>query len=105
MLHQPGTLDRFSWIVDDYVALENSFQGINLNTGMEFGLVRYGNSAINIYGYVRYVLPNSSAAGSGITRGMYFNTANGTQLTDTYHGGLLFSDATALSIRIAVFYA
>ena len=105
LLHQPGTIDRFSWIVDDYVALENSFQGINLSTGMEFGLVRYGNSATNIYGYVRYVLPNSSAAGSGITRGMYFNTANGTQLTDTNYGGLLFSDATALSIGMADFNA
>ncbi len=27
--YQPGIVDRFSWIVDDYVALENSFQGIN----------------------------------------------------------------------------
>jgi carboxyl-terminal processing protease len=105
LLHQPGTIDRFSWIVDDYVALENSFQGINLNTGMEFGLVRYNNSATSIYGYVRYVLPNSSAAGSGITRGMYFNTVNGTQLTDTNFRGLLFSEATALSIGMADFNA
>ena len=36
--YQPGVVDRFSWIVDDYVALENSFQGINLSNGMEFGL-------------------------------------------------------------------
>ena len=62
LLSAPGTTDRFSWIVDDYVALENSFQGINLSTGIEFGLVRYNNVSTNVFGYVRYVLPNSSAS-------------------------------------------
>jgi carboxyl-terminal processing protease len=28
LLFQEGTTDRFSWIVDDFVALNNSFQGI-----------------------------------------------------------------------------
>ena len=101
LLNQPGTIDRFSWIVDDYVALENSFQGINLSTGMEFGLRRYSNSNTNIYGYVRYVIPNSSAATLGITRGMYFNSVNGTQLTDLNFRGLLFSDETSISIGLA----
>ena len=101
LLSAPGTTDRFSWIVDDYVALENSFQGINLSTGIEFGLVRYNNVSTNVFGYVRYVLPNSSAETSGITRGMYFNTVNGTQLTDTNFRGLLFSDATSVSLGFA----
>ena len=30
--------DRFSWIVDDYVALENSLQGIVASNGLEFGV-------------------------------------------------------------------
>jgi carboxyl-terminal processing protease len=101
LLNRPGMVDRFSWMVDDYVALENSFQGINVSTGMDFGLVRYANSSTNIFGYVRYVLPNSSAETSGITRGMYFNTVNGTQLTDTNYRDLLFSNATAFSIGLA----
>jgi carboxyl-terminal processing protease len=101
LLSEPGTIDRFSWIVDDYVALENSFQGINLSTGIEFGLVRYNNVSTNVFGYVRYVLPNSSAEISGITRGMYFNTVNGTQLTDRNFRGLLFSDATSVSLGFA----
>lgn len=101
LLNQPDVVDRFSWIVDDYIALENSFQGINLSSGMEFGLVRYTNSSTNIYGYVRYVIPNSSAANLGITRGMYFNSVNGTQLTDSNFRGLLFSDATSLSVGFA----
>lgn len=55
--YQPGVIDRFSWIVDDYIALENSFQGINLSNGMEFGLVRYAGDASKLFGYVRYVIP------------------------------------------------
>ena len=43
---EPGIVDRFSWIVDDYIALENSFQGINVSTGMDFGLRRYNNNQI-----------------------------------------------------------
>ena len=105
LLNEPGVVDRFSWIVDDYIALENSFQGINTSTGMEFGLVRYSNSNVNVFGYVRYVIPNSSAATSGITRGTYFNTVNGAQLTDTNFRSLLFSDATSLSIGLADYNA
>ena len=36
LLNKP--LDRFSWIVDDYIALENAFQGNTLSNGMEFKL-------------------------------------------------------------------
>ena len=58
---QPGVVDRFSVIVDDYIALENSFQGINESTGMEFCLVRYQNDPSDVFGYVRYVVPGSDA--------------------------------------------
>jgi carboxyl-terminal processing protease len=98
---QPELTDRFSIIVDDYIALENSFQGITLNSGMEFGLVRYVNSNTNIFCYVRYVLPNSDAATKGIQRGMIFTTVNGTQLTDTNFGNLLFNDSPNYTIGFA----
>ena len=102
LIYQDGVVDRFSWIVDDYVALENSFQGINLSTGMEFGLKRYNNSSTNIYGYVRYIVPNSDAASKPVSRGMLFNTVNGTQLTDTNYQSLLFNNSvTSLNIGFA----
>ena len=31
--------DRFSFLTDDYVSLENRLSGVTLNNGMEFGLV------------------------------------------------------------------
>jgi len=99
LLNRPT--DRFSWIVDDYIALENSFQGITLNSGMEFGLVRYENTPTNLFGYVRYVIPNSDAASKGITRGMLFNIVDGTQLTESNYNSLLFGDNTSYSIDFA----
>ena len=101
LLNQPGTIDRFSWIVNDYVALENSFQGINISNGMEFGLVRNKEVTTNIFGYVRYVIPNSDAAQKGVTRGMIFNAINGTQLTDTNYTSLLFGSNTNYTVNFA----
>ena len=44
--------DNFSWIVDDYVELENMLQGIDISDGMEFGLYVECNDQ-NIFGFVR----------------------------------------------------
>ena len=74
--------DRFSFLVDDYIELENALEGIALTNGMEFGLVRYSESSSLVLGYVRYVLPNTSAAAQGVQRGDLFNTINGEQLTE-----------------------
>lgn len=77
--------DRFSYITSDYRELEALLAGITLNHGMEYGLVYYPGSTTNVFGYVRYVLPNSDASNKGVIRGMIFNSFNGTQLTvDNY---------------------
>jgi len=99
LLNRP--IDRFSWMVEDYTALENSFQGINESTGMEFGLKRYKDNDTKVYGYVRYVVPNSSAAINNVERGMIFNAVNGTQLTDTNYNSLLFDSNANLNIELA----
>ncbi|SDR98246.1 C-terminal processing protease CtpA/Prc, contains a PDZ domain [Polaribacter sp. KT25b] len=99
LLNRPE--DRFSWIVNDYVALENSFQGINLSNGMEFGLVEYKNNSNKIFGYVRYVIENSDAATNGISRGMIFNYINDSQLTYDNYEALLFSNTTNYTVGFA----
>lgn len=101
LLFRKGTIDRFSWIVDDYVALENSFQGISTSTGMEFGLVQNRDGSNNVFGFVRYVVPNSSAAENGVERGMYFNSVNGTAITIDNFRQLLFGNASSLTIGFA----
>ncbi|CAM1372470.1 S41 family peptidase [Tenacibaculum xiamenense] len=101
LLYQRGTTDKWSWIVDDYVALEQSFQGTTQTTGMEFGVVKYRSQAENVFGYVRYVIPGTDAADKGITRGMIFNEVNGTQLTESNYRSLLFSSDSSFTITIA----
>ena len=75
------TIDRFSWMVDDYVTLEQSLQGTSKNNGVEFGLSYKPNSTTEVFGYVRYIIAGSDAATKDIKRGEMFTAVNGTQLT------------------------
>src|SRR5690606_12543397 len=81
--------DRFSWIVEDYNELVNSQQGIYKTNGVEFGLSKYSNSD-DVFGYVRYILPNSDASTKNIRRGDVFVAVNGTTLTVDNYSELLF---------------
>lgn len=91
-------IDQFSWIVDDYIALEQAFDGITKNNGMEYGLVRYPNSESLVFGYVRYILPGTDAQSKGLKRGDIFNTVDGTQLTDQNFSQLLGSDNYSIGL-------
>jgi len=91
-------VDRFSFLTDDYVSLENALNGTTLNNGMEFGLVLYPSQNGNVFGYVRYVLQNSSAAIQGIERGIAFNTIDGQQLTETNFSDLLAPDTYTIGL-------
>ena len=73
--------DEFSFLVADYRELERSFDGLNISNGMQYGVVAYSESSQEVLGYVRYILPNSSAEEQGIKRGDLFNTVDGVQLT------------------------
>ena len=86
--------DNFSWIVDDYVELENMLQGIDISDGMEFGLYVECNDQ-NIFGFVRYVQKDSDAESKGVKRGMVFSNINGTRLTRDNYRDLLFNNTSS----------
>ncbi len=100
----PNT-DKYSWIVSDYIALENSLAGLNESNGMEFGLVPFASDPTNLFGYVRYILPGSDAETKGVTRGMLFTHVDGVQLTTSNYRTLLFSTATSYTITLANYNA
>ncbi|MFD1064242.1 S41 family peptidase [Winogradskyella litorisediminis] len=100
LLYLPDNVDEFSAITSNYLELEQQLQGTNLDSGMKFGLVRIGNSN-NVFGYVRYVLPNSSASANGVQRGMIFTGVDGTSLTASNFGNLLFGSNTSFTINLA----
>lgn len=90
--------DRFSFLIDDYRVLERLLDGVTLNNGMEFGLVKIQASG-EIFGYVRYVLPNTSASENGVERGMIFNSVDGETITESNFNAL-FSQ-TSYTIGLA----
>ncbi len=97
--------DRFSFLVDDYIALEQLLSGTTTSNGMEFELRRLNENSPVVFGYVRYVLPNTDAESKGIKRGDIFNAVNNNTLffnSDTDNNiGLL--RASSYSINLATY--
>lgn len=90
--------DRFSVLVPDFNVLEAALQGVAKSNGMEFGLVYIQNGGSGIFGYVRYVLPNSDAAAKGVKRGDIFYAVNGVELTDANYRTLLGDDTYTINL-------
>ncbi|RRQ48223.1 carboxyl-terminal protease [Maribacter algicola] len=94
--------DRFSFYNSDYRELTNSLAGISRSNGLEFGLVRKANSE-EVFGYVRYIIPNSDAATKDIERGDLFTGVNGTTLTINNFADLLFGENNTYVLNMADF--
>lgn len=90
--------DRFSRLFDDYIAIENALSGVSMSNGMEYGLVYYPDNRDKIFGYVRYILPNSDAASKDLKRGDLFTTVDGVQLTPENYGALLASENYSIGL-------
>ena len=90
--------DRFSVIFNDYRVLEGLLQGTTKSNGMDYGLRYKVGSTTEIYGWVRYVLPNSDAANKNVERGMIFYAVNGTSLNTDNYRSLLNLDSYTLNL-------
>ncbi len=97
--YQPQTVDRFSWITSNYIQLEQLLSGTTQNNGMDYGLMRYPDGSENVFGYVGYVLPNSSASNQGVSRGTIFYAIDGIPLTTSNFNSLLRN--TTYTINLA----
>lgn len=95
------SIDRFSWIVDDYLELEGALQGTTNNNGVEFGLSYKSSGSTEIIGWVRYIIPNSNASTKNIKRGDIFYGVNGTQLTASNYQTLLFGSNNDYTLNMA----
>ncbi len=88
----------FSWIVDDYIALEESFQGIRTTTGLKIVVANYNDGSQNVYAYVRDVAIGSSADANGVTRGMIISEVDGIQLTLANFRDLLTAESFTIGL-------
>ncbi|WP_395066335.1 S41 family peptidase [Flavobacterium sp.] len=96
-LRTDNTIDRFSVIYSDYSALEGVLSGTTLNNGVDFGLKYKTGSTTEIFGWVRYILPNSDASLKNIQRGAIFYAVNGTPLTISNYQSLLSGSSYTLN--------
>jgi len=86
-LYNTNIVDRYSWMVSDYLTLEQQLGGTTKNNGVEYGLSLVNSD--KVIGYVRYIVPNSNASNKDIKRGEVFYAVNGTSLTLTNYRSLL----------------
>jgi C-terminal processing protease CtpA/Prc len=93
LLYNYGTIDKWSFIVDDSKIIDNWIQGISETMGFDFMLARFG-AANDVFGFVRYVYKGSPAEKAGIKRGDLFMKVDGTQLTVDNYQTLLFTKVT-----------
>ena len=101
LIYERETIDRFSWIVDDYFELEQQFQGTSNTNGMEFDLFFSPNTnRTEVIGIVRLVLKNSNADLQGVKRGDIFYAIDGTILTENNFSSLLNQNDYTLNLGI-----
>ncbi|WP_026811474.1 S41 family peptidase [Arenibacter latericius] len=93
--------DRFSFYSEDYKELTKAFSGVSKSNGLEFGLSLFADSD-DVFGYVRYVVPNSNAASKEIKRGDFFTGVNGTPLNLNNYEELLFGKEDTYSLDMAI---
>ena len=101
LIYERETVDRFSWIVDDYFELENQFNGISATNGMEFDLFFSPNTnQTEVIGIVRLVLKNSDADLKGLKRGDIFYAIDGNVLTENNFSSLLTQNDYTLNLGV-----
>lgn len=91
--------DKFSFMHHDYEELEKMFSGVSKSNGMDYGLSYIERGSNAIMGYVRYVLPNTSAEEKGVKRGDIFTEVNGTKLNVQNYQSLLSGGSYTIDIN------
>lgn len=80
LIYQRQTVDKFSWITQDYYANDDLLNGKDFTNGMQFTFIKRSETDPVRYGIVLYVLPNSSADLQGVKRGDIFYAVDGNNL-------------------------
>ena len=91
-------MDRFSWITDDYIALEQQFSGVSKTSGAEFNFYYIPGSSSEVLGIVRLIHPNSNASQTVLERGQIFTSIDGQSMTESNLGALLSNDTYSIGL-------
>ncbi len=98
LIYDKANTDKFSWIVSNYVQLEQQLQGTSGSNGVEYGLKLKQGSTTDVFGWVKYIMPNSDASTKSIQRGSIFYAINGIPLTTNNFQSLLGGETYTLNL-------
>lgn len=91
--------DKWSYITDDVVALENSFQGKEKSYGWSLSFGLFSNTG-NVFALVEYVYPNTPADAAGIKRGDILVLMNNADITQENYRDLLYGDNLSVTLGV-----
>jgi len=106
LIYDRQNTDKWSWIVDDYIALQNSFAGVSTSNGVKYRLTYENDNNMDVIGYVRYIQTNSNASNKDVKRGYFFDAIDGQQLTVNNYQELLAKESYTMSfadLNVGVF--
>lgn len=90
-------VDKFSVILQDYIAFEQAQSGVSRSNGLEFNFYFKPGSTTEVFGIIRLVLNNSVGDILGLQRGQIFDAVNGISLTQDNLNALLNQDVYTLN--------
>src|SRR5690606_15156657 len=89
VIYDREVVDRFSIIVDDYIALEQQLNGVFRSNGLEFNFYLAPGSETDVLAVIRLVLNDSEASNLGLQRGQIIDKVDGVNLTTSNYQSLL----------------
>jgi C-terminal processing protease CtpA/Prc len=93
-----SSIDRWSFITDDYQSLKDYFAGIRKSVGYSYRLYRVSINSNDVVGFIEYVNPDTPADNAGLKRGDMFFKINGTQITTENYMELIGLDDFTLTL-------
>jgi carboxyl-terminal processing protease len=98
LIYERQYVDKYSVLFSNYVQLEGLLEGKTNSNGVIFGLTFKSGSTTDVFGWVKYIMPNSDASTKTIKRGSIFYAVNNTPLTINNYRQLLGTDSYTLNL-------
>jgi len=92
------TLDKWSFVTDDYEGLQNSLDGIRKAAGFKYQPFRYSVDSDDLFLLIDYVHTDGEAYKAGLERGDVIITVNGTTPTVSNYYDLISQDVLEFKI-------
>jgi carboxyl-terminal processing protease len=99
-----SSVDKWSYMTENYKQLVNSFKGIEKAMGYSLALYYKDAGNYDIVAYIEFVYPNTPASSAGLKRGDIIIEINGQTLNLDNYRNLLYNTDNQ-SIRLAKFIA